>query len=157
MRKHLSALLVSLAILVSPAIAHQKSHYHRTVSIHKTIHTKVLNRGYFHRLQKTSLRGVASWYGWSWEGGATRYGPLRNNALTAAILGGADLPLGGYVRVTNLTNGRSVVVRLTDVGSGGRGIVYHGEYLRRVVDLTYAARRAIGMGDGMAPVEVTVL
>jgi rare lipoprotein A len=66
--------------------------------------------------------------------------------LTAAH---QTLPLGTRVRVTNLHNGRSVVVTITD----------RGPYLDgRVIDLSYAAARRIGMIDpGTAPVRLVVL
>jgi rare lipoprotein A len=66
--------------------------------------------------------------------------------LTAAH---RTLPLGTRVRVTNLRNGRAVVVTITD-----RGPFLDG----RVIDLSYAAAKRIGMTDpGTAPVRLVVL
>jgi rare lipoprotein A len=62
-------------------------------------------------------------------------------ALTAAHL---SRPFGSHVKVTNLRNGRSVVVRINDRGPFIKG---------RCIDLTYRAAQAIGM-DGIAPVNV---
>ncbi len=59
------------------------------------------------------------------------------------------LPFGTYVRVLNLGNGRSVVVRINDRGPFVKG---------RIIDLSYAAAKAIGMiGPGIAKVRLTVL
>jgi rare lipoprotein A len=67
-------------------------------------------------------------------------------ALTAAH---RTLPMGTRLRVTNLTNRRSVVVTVTD-----RGPFVH----KRVIDLSYAAAREIGMvGPGLAPVALEIL
>jgi rare lipoprotein A len=93
------------------------------------------------------LEGVASWYGYPHHGRLTASGQRFNMyQLTAAH---QTLPLGTRVRVTNLHNGRSVVVTITD----------RGPYLDgRVIDLSYAAARRIGMIDpGTAPVRLVVL
>lgn len=59
------------------------------------------------------------------------------------------LPFGTYVRVTNLTNGKSVVVRINDRGPFVKG---------RIIDLSYAAAKKLGMSEtGVAPVEIKVL
>jgi rare lipoprotein A len=66
--------------------------------------------------------------------------------LTAAH---RTLPFGTRLRVTNLMNGRSVTVTITDRGPFVK---------QRVLDLSYAAAREIGMiGPGMAPVQLEVL
>lgn len=66
------------------------------------------------------------------------------NAMTAAH---NSLPLDSYVQVTNLRNQKSVIVRINDRGP------FHG---RRVMDLSYAAAKELGMrGAGTAPVEIT--
>src|SRR5882672_11188000 len=58
--------------------------------------------------------GTASWYGQVFQGKATASGePYNMYDLTAAHL---ELPLGSMVRVTNLRNGRTVVVRINDRG-----------------------------------------
>jgi rare lipoprotein A len=83
-------------------------------------------------------RGVASVY----SGGKTASGEHASaSGLTAAH---KSLPFGTRVRVTNLSNGRSVVVRITDRGPYRAG---------RIVDLTPAAARAIGC-SGLARVSV---
>ena len=91
--------------------------------------------------------GRASWYGADFQGSPTASGELFDMyGLTAAH---RTLPLGSRARVTNLDNGRSVVVRIND-----RGPFYDG----RVVDLSYEAAREIGMVPaGTARVEVAPL
>lgn len=87
-------------------------------------------------------RGIASVYSTK-HGTRTASGrKLVDSHLTAAH---RTLPFGTAVRVTNLRNGKSVVVTITDRGPFVRG---------RVIDLTQAAARAIGMGYGLAPVSV---
>ncbi|WP_448561621.1 septal ring lytic transglycosylase RlpA family protein [Trichothermofontia sp.] len=93
------------------------------------------------------LTGMASWYGPGFHGNRSASGEVFNqNALTAAH---RSLPFGTLVRVTNLDNGRSVVVRIND-----RGPFSHG----RVIDLSAAAARAVGVFyAGIAPVRLEVL
>src|SRR5580698_1495916 len=76
--------------------------------------------------------GTASWYGDYFEGKPTASGePYDMYDMTAAHL---TLPLGSYVRVTNLRNGRAIVVRVND-----RGPVVPG----RIIDLSYSAAEAL--------------
>ncbi|MBN2886120.1 MAG: septal ring lytic transglycosylase RlpA family protein [Chromatiaceae bacterium] len=92
-------------------------------------------------------RGLASWYGKDFHGRRTSSGePYDMYAMTAAH---KTLPLPTYARVTNLDNGRSVVVRIND-----RGPFHHG----RVIDLSYAAATKLGVvRQGTAPVEVRAI
>jgi rare lipoprotein A len=76
--------------------------------------------------------GTASWYGENFEGKPTASGePYEMHDMTAAHL---TLPLGSYVKVTNLRNGRAVVVRVND-----RGPIVPG----RIIDLSYGAAQAL--------------
>ncbi|HEX3822152.1 MAG TPA: septal ring lytic transglycosylase RlpA family protein [Candidatus Sulfotelmatobacter sp.] len=76
--------------------------------------------------------GTASWYGESFEGKPTASGePYDMYDMTAAHL---TLPIGSYVKVTNLHNGKAVVVRVND-----RGPVVPG----RIIDLSYGAAQAL--------------
>jgi len=78
--------------------------------------------------------GLASWYGPPYAGRHSADGAVYDqNAMTAAHL---TLPLGSMVRVTNLANNQSVVVRITD-----RGPFVHG----RIIDLSLAAAKATGV------------
>lgn len=91
--------------------------------------------------------GIASWYGARSQGRLMACGqPFNEHALTAAH---RTLPLGSRVRVTNLRNGRSVVVKIRDRGPMVRG---------RVIDLSRAAARRLRFtGRGLAPVRISVL
>jgi rare lipoprotein A len=76
--------------------------------------------------------GTASWYGSYFEGRATASGePYNMYDLTAAH---PTLPLGTWVRVTNLHNGRKIYVRIND-----RGPIVPG----RIIDLSYGAAEAL--------------
>ena len=89
-------------------------------------------------------RGIASWYGRQFRGKFTSDGERYNMyAMTAAH---KTLPLPSYARVTDLTNGRSVIVRVND----------RGPFLNnRLIDLSYAAAAKLGMlRTGTALVEV---
>jgi rare lipoprotein A len=88
--------------------------------------------------------GLASWYGPPYAGRKGADGTVYDqNALTAAHL---TLPMGTMVRVTNLTNNQSVVVRITDRGPFVRG---------RIIDLSLAAAKATGVyRAGVARVKV---
>jgi rare lipoprotein A len=82
--------------------------------------------------QKPYQVGTASWYGEYFEGKPTASGePYDMYDMTAAHL---TLPLGSYVKVTNLHNGRSVVVRVND-----RGPIVPG----RIIDVSYGAAQAL--------------
>lgn len=92
-------------------------------------------------------RGIASWYGTKFHGRTTSSGePYDMFAMTAAH---PSLPLPTYVQVTNLQNGKSVVVRVND-----RGPFLH----NRVIDLSYAAASRLDIvGAGTGLVEVRAL
>ena len=92
-------------------------------------------------------RGVASWYGPTFHGGNTSSGELYNMyGMTAAH---KTLPLPTYARVTNLANGRSVVVRINDRGPF---------VANRIIDLSYTAAAKLDMlREGTAWVEVRAL
>jgi len=93
------------------------------------------------------LHGIASWYGGVFNGRHTASGERFDmHAMTACH---PTLPFGSLVRVVNLSNRRSVVVRITD-----RGYLYEG----RVLDLSYGAAQKLAMTKpGLAPVELEVL
>jgi rare lipoprotein A len=94
-------------------------------------------------------RGVASWYGEPFHGRRTSSGETYDMyAMTAAH---RSLPLPSYVEVTNLANGRTVTLRVTD-----RGPFHDPE--RRIIDVSYTAALKLGMvGTGTAPVRVRAL
>jgi rare lipoprotein A len=88
--------------------------------------------------------GLASWYGPPYAGRKGADGTVYDqNAMTAAHL---TLPMGTMVRVTNLANNESVVVKITDRGPFVRG---------RIIDLSLAAAKATGVyRAGVAKVKV---
>ncbi len=92
-------------------------------------------------------RGVASWYGKKFHGRLTsNREPYDMYAMTAAH---KTLPLPTYVKVRNLRNDRSIIVRVND-----RGPFVH----NRIIDLSYAAARKLDMiRDGTSLVEVTAI
>lgn len=96
---------------------------------------------------KAHVIGKASWYGRYFHGRPTASGePYDMYALTAAHL---TLPLGTYVRVTNLRNGRSAVVRINDRGPYIAG---------RIIDLSYGAARLLDMeNEGIQSVRLEVV
>ena len=96
---------------------------------------------------KFTISGMASWYGPGFDGNLSASGEVFNqNALTAAH---RSLPFGTKVQVTNMDNGRSVVVRINDRGP------YAGD---RILDLSTAAARVLGVvQSGVAPVKLEIL
>lgn len=92
-------------------------------------------------------RGIASWYGAKFHGRNTSNGERYDMyAMTAAH---KSLRLPAYARVTNLRNGKQVVVRVNDRGP------FHSN---RIIDMSYAAAQKLEMiGEGTALVEVEVM
>lgn len=92
-------------------------------------------------------QGIASWYGREFHGRRTSNGEVYDMyALTAAH---KTLPLPTTARVTSLTTGKSIVVRINDRGPFKKG---------RLIDLSYGAARELGfLSDGTAMVEVVAL
>jgi rare lipoprotein A len=90
--------------------------------------------------------GTASWYGEYFQGKQTASGePYDMRDFTAAH---PTLPLGTFVKVTNLKNGKTVVVRIND-----RGPVVDG----RIIDVSYNAARALGFKErGLQKVRLDV-
>jgi len=95
----------------------------------------------------TAMHGRASWYGEPHHGRPTASGEIFDmHHLTAAH---PSLPLGTRLLVTNVANGRSVVVRVNDRGPYRRG---------RILDLSYAAARALhAVEAGVINVRVAVV
>jgi rare lipoprotein A len=91
--------------------------------------------------------GIASWYGKEFQGRPTASGERFDmHALTAAH---RSLPFGTRVKVTNLENSKSVVVRINDRGPNQKG---------RLIDLSYAAAKQLDLiGAGTAKVRIQVL
>jgi rare lipoprotein A len=91
--------------------------------------------------------GKASWYGRIFQHKQTASGePFDMYQFTAAH---RTLPLGSWIKVTNLKNDRSVIVRIND-----RGPVLKS----RIIDLSFSAAKMLGMGhDGVDPVRLDVV
>jgi len=99
--------------------------------------TPVLSKGFVEY-------GIASWYGSEWHGKRTASGEIYDMYdYTAAH---RTLPFDTQVTVTNLSNGKKVVVRINDRGPFKKG---------RIIDLSYAAARKIGLlSSGTARVKI---
>jgi rare lipoprotein A len=93
------------------------------------------------------LRGIATWYGTVFNGRKTANGETFDMyAMTACH---PTLPFGSLVKVVNLNNRRSVVVRITDRGDMAQG---------RIIDLSYGAAEKLAMTEaGIAPVALEVI
>jgi len=99
------------------------------------------------KVQPFSQRGLASWYGKRYHGQKTSSGETYDMyQMTAAH---PTLPIPSYARVTNVKNGKSVVVRINDRGP------FRSD---RVIDLSYAAAYKLGyVQAGQATVEVEAI
>ncbi|MDZ7662029.1 septal ring lytic transglycosylase RlpA family protein [Thiohalophilus sp.] len=106
----------------------------------KRYYVKTSSQGYVER-------GLASWYGKKFHGHRTSSGETYDMyAMTAAH---KTLPLPTYAEVTNLDNGKKIIVKINDRGP------FHAQ---RIIDLSYAAARKLEMtGKGTAPVQVRAL
>lgn len=98
-----------------------------------------------HKARRWLQVGVASWYGSQFEGRTTAGGERFDmNQMTCAH---PTLPMGTWLRVTNLRNRRATYVRVND-----RGPVLDG----RIVDLSFAAARAVGL-SGLGKVKLEIV
>lgn len=105
-----------------------------------------LNQGKASREVKPFQVGNASWYGKQFHGRTTASGEdFDMFELTAAH---RQLPLGTFVKVTNLRNGKWVVVRVNDRGP------YVGN---RIMDLSYSAARMLNFRDGVERVRLDLI
>jgi len=92
-------------------------------------------------------RGLASWYGTKFHGRRTSSGETYDMLkMTAAH---KTLPIPAYAKVTNVENGKQVIVKINDRGPFAKG---------RIIDLSYAAAHQIGMTEkGTARVEIETI
>jgi rare lipoprotein A len=97
--------------------------------------------------QSSNESGLASWYGEERQGKLTANGEVFDmNGLTAAH---REFPMGTKVKVTNLKNHRTLILRINDRGPGIAG---------RVIDVSMAAAKTLGfLHSGVVPVEVEVV
>jgi len=136
MRKHLAHGLAIILSVVSLGAAQRpnSSESGKTQSSEKQPGSSMAGKSKKPKSQKASPYqvGTASWYGSYFQGKPTASGePYNMYDLTAAH---PELPLGTLVKVTNLRNGRSVVVRIND-----RGPVVPG----RIIDVSYNTARTL--------------
>lgn len=97
--------------------------------------------------QGYSARGVASWYGEKFHGHKTSNGEIFDMYKVSAAH--TRLPIPSFLKVTNLENNRSIVVRVNDRGP------FHGD---RIIDLSYAAAVKLGYADsGTARVQLEAI
>ena len=97
--------------------------------------------------QSSNESGLASWYGEERQGKLTANGEVFDmNGLTAAH---REFPMGTKVKVTNLKNHRTLILRINDRGPGIVG---------RVIDVSMAAAKTLGfLHSGVVPVELEVV
>lgn len=140
----LTLLLLLAVVLLNACAGSSASRYPRSGKSYvingKRYHIMASAHGY-------QEKGNASWYGKYFHGRKTASGERYNMYdMTAAH---KTLPLGTWVEVKHLRNGRAVTVRVNDRGPFVRG---------RVIDLSYAAASKLNMANaGVAPVLVTAL
>jgi rare lipoprotein A len=128
MRGHIAHILATVLMVVSLGAAQRPT---SSESVNTRSKTETVVPGKTSRTKPYQI-GTASWYGSYFQGRATASGePYDMYDLTAAH---PTLPLGSRVRVTNLRNGRVVVVRIND-----RGPIVPG----RIIDLSYNTARVL--------------
>lgn len=157
MKNSLKMGLLALSIIttVAPVDAATK-HSTEKHSIQKVTHKKAKHKHYKHRLRiahsSNELEGIASWYGYE-SGPRYRRRPKTANGeyfspkeLTAAH---KSLPFGTVVEVTNLTNHKSVLVRINDRGPTLKS---------RIIDLSRAAAVRLGFEkNGVTKVKLEII
>jgi peptidoglycan lytic transglycosylase len=128
MRGHIAHILATVLLVVSLGAAQRPTN---SESVNTRIKAVAVVPGKIARTKPYQI-GTASWYGSYFQGRTTASGePYDMYDLTAAH---PTLPLGSWVRVTNLRNGRAVVVRIND-----RGPIIPG----RIIDLSYNTARVL--------------
>jgi len=148
-------IIMSLIFLLGSCVAHSNRALTSNTTTTKTNHMKkkggYIQNGKRYQIMKNSQHfkenGVASWYGRKFNKKHTSSGERFNMyKLTAAH---KTLPLSTYVQVTNLTNGKRVVVRVNDRGPF---------VSNRIIDLSYAAAKKLGMVQrGVIPVAIKTI
>ena len=140
--------LTAFAVGMLPAAANAADTVIRAEKLHSSANLsyKVAGKRYtpLTKVSSFSQTGKASWYGNQFHGRKTSSGERYNmNALSAAH---KTLPIPSYARVTNMQNGKSVIVRVNDRGP------FHGN---RVIDVSRAAAQQLGfINQGTANVKV---
>ncbi|MGI9101378.1 MAG: septal ring lytic transglycosylase RlpA family protein [Terriglobales bacterium] len=142
MRRVLTNILVILVLVTGLEAAHRPTHPGP-----EAVPLKTPDSPRSRPQEKPYQIGKASWYGRLFHGKKTASGETYNMyRMTAAH---RHLPLGTLVKVTNLENGESVIVRVND-----RGPVPH----NRIIDLSYGAASVLGMKEtGIQPVRLDIV
>ena len=139
----------SAATVVAPAVVADYPVGNTALPVSQNNDVKVQKTSFVSKDIKTTLlqTGVASYYGPGFHGRRTANGETFNqNAMTAAH---RTLPFGTKLKVTNLANGQSAIVRVNDRGPYAGG---------RVIDLSVAAAKQIGSThSGVAKVRIEVV
>ena len=131
-----SKIILLLLLLTSTSIEAKERKHNQ-----KVVHHKVS----IHKSKVNPLVGTASYYGPGFHGKKTSSGERFNqNKLTAAH---RTIAMNSMVKVTNLENNKSVIVRITDRGPWKKG---------RILDLSKSAAQVIKM-DGLAKVSLQIL
>ena len=120
----------------------------RTIAGNRSPYT-VLGKSYFVLPSEEgySERGIASWYGEKFHGHKTSNGEVFDMYQVSAAH--KSLPIPSFLKVTNLDNNRSIIVRVNDRGP------FHGN---RIIDLSYAAAVKLGYADiGTARVQLDAI
>lgn len=129
------SLAILLSVVTLAAGAARSPTIVRTPATAKTSHTRRLHKKSPSHAKAFQV-GVASWYGKQFQGKKTASGePFDMQDFTAAH---PSLRLGTYVRVTSLSSGSAVVVRINDRGPFADG---------RIIDLSANAARALGFKE----------
>ena len=156
MKRFLLTILIPVVLLL-PACGPPKPTYHVRVletptqpGLHPTQKPYEVNGQRYQPISSAAgfvQDGVASWYGRDFHGRKTSNGEVYDMyAMTAAH---KTLPMNVHLKVSNLENGKSVVVRINDRGPFVK---------KRIIDLSYAAAKALEVvGPGTAPVRIEAL
>jgi len=145
------AILVMLGVLTGCGPREPFATAHTSKARHKATMKRYKVRGRTYRPTYVSvgdtMRGISSWYGPNFHGKYTSNGEIYNmHKMTAAH---KTWPMDTIVKVQNLDNGRSAIVRINDRGPFVKG---------RVIDCSYAAGKKLGLDrTGIARVKLTVL
>lgn len=128
-------LTFALLIFAESTIAENINHQH---------HVKIVDNKKVKKKIHFKQIGMASWYGYQHAGRPTKSGEIFNPMkLTAAH---NSLPMGTKVKVTNLKNKKSIIVKINDTGGFAK---YH-----RIIDLSLKAAKSIGItGVGKVSIE----
>ncbi len=150
MNRVLSSLAATFVMVANMAAApvpnHQQAQPTPTKPLPKVVKHSSRKRQSPAREHRPYQVGIASWYGKQFHGRATASGEdFDMFELTAAH---RQLPLGTYVKVTNLRNGKSIVVRVNDRGPFVEG---------RIMDLSYGAARMLSFRSGIERVRLDLV